>query len=126
MDPKKIEAIILSEKNTSEFPKLADELKNNGVSHFDYIVKDGVYRFYDGPDSFIELKINGQPKPVNPTPDEAMIKNAVADAKAGKLNFEQFCTAAGESGIAYWQVDLIGMITKYMTFSNEVVLTEPF
>lgn len=56
-----IEAAVLSEKDAGGFAKLMKDFQALGVEKYDYLVADGLYRYYDS-DSSIDLQVNAVPQ----------------------------------------------------------------
>lgn len=65
LDYQEIEKIINNETNAGGFAELIKNFKEIGVSHYEYRVAAGMYRYYDE-DSSIDIQFNGIPKPVVP------------------------------------------------------------
>lgn len=119
-----IEKAVNGEKDTSGFAKLMQDFQTLGVLRYDYLVADGLYRFFDN-DSHVDLRMNGIPKPVLSQGDPAKIKAAVKDAQAGKFDFEQFCLLAGEAGVATWTSYLQTKKVTYYDQQHQALLIEP-
>ncbi len=119
-----IEAAVLSEKDAGGFAKLMKDFQALGVEKYDYLVADGLYRYYDS-DSSIDLQMNAVPKSVEALGDSTKIKLAVQGAQAGKFDFERFCELAGQAGVLYWRSDLIAKNVSYFDTQGNALLIEP-
>ncbi|MBO0440614.1 DUF1398 family protein [Candidatus Enterococcus ikei] len=124
LDLKAIEEIINNEKNAGGFSKLIRAFKKIGVQKYDYLVEEGVYRYYDET-AYIEVQFNGNPKKVVAEESAKKIKEAVLKAQAGLITFEDFTELAGNSGIAYWRTNLRTMQVDYFGKSGQILLSEP-
>lgn len=124
LDYQEIEKIINNETNAGGFAELIKNFKEIGVSHYEYRVAAGMYRYYDE-DSSIDIQFNGIPKPVVPIESAEKIKQAVKRAQAGEITFEQFTELAGEAGIAYWATDISKMVVNYYGIQGSLLLSEP-
>lgn len=120
LDYQEIEKIINNETNAGGFAELIKNFKEIGVSHYEYRVAEGMYRYYDE-DSSIDIQFNGVPKPVVPIESAEKIKRA----QAGEITFEQFSELAGEAGIAYWATDISKMVVNYYGIQGSFLLSEP-
>lgn len=119
-----IEEIVDNEKNAGGFAELIREFKKIGVKKYDYLVAEGLYRYYDEA-SHIDVKMNGVPKTVATEESAMKIKEAVLKAQSGVIHFENFAELAGLAGVAYWCSDLLGMKVDYFGSSGKVLLSEP-
>ncbi|MFS7004585.1 DUF1398 family protein [Carnobacterium maltaromaticum] len=124
LDYQEIEKIINNETNAGGFAELIKNFKEIGVSHYEYRVAAGMYRYYDE-DSSIDIQFNGIPKPVVPIESAEKIKQAVKRAQAGEITFEQFTELVGEAGIAYWATDISKMVINYYGIQGSLLLSEP-
>lgn len=119
-----IEKAVNSEKDAGGFAKLMKDFQALGVLRYDYLVADGLYRYFDN-DSHVDMHMNGIPKPVLSLGDPVKIKTAVKGAQAGKFDFEQFCVLAGEAGVAVWTSDLQAKEVTYYDQQHQALLVEP-
>lgn len=119
-----IEEIVNNEKNAGGFAELIREFKKIGVEKYDYLVAEGLYRYYDE-SSHVDVQMNGVPKTVVTEESAEKIKEAVLKAQSGAINFETFAELSGLAGVAYWRSDLLGMKVNYFGNSGEILLSEP-
>ena len=119
-----IEKVVNTEKNAGEFAQLMHELKKLGVKRYDYLVAEGMYRYFDE-DNSVDLKLNGIPKEVSEQSDPEAIKSAVKRAQSGEFAFEKFCELAGEAGVPVWTSDLVSKQVTYYSTDHQVLLVEP-
>ncbi|EOI01665.1 hypothetical protein UAY_01073 [Enterococcus moraviensis ATCC BAA-383] len=124
LDLNAIEAVVNNEKNAGGFAELIREFKKIGVEKYDYLVEAGIYRYYNK-ESFIDVQMNGRPKPVAESPSSTEMKKAVVQAQAGEISFEEFAELAGASGVAYWRTDLLAMRVDYSDQDGKILLSEP-
>lgn len=123
LDFEKMNQAVNSETNAGGFANLMKNFMGLGVTRYDYLVAEGIYRFYDA-DSSVDLKMNGVPKPVVAAGDAVAIKVAVRKAQAGEIVFEQFCELAGQAGVPVWTSDLIAKAVTYFDGNGEKLLVE--
>ncbi|MCB5952299.1 DUF1398 domain-containing protein [Enterococcus sp. BWT-B8] len=121
---KAIEQAVNEETDTGGFPQLIRVFKALNVNKYEYFVAEGLYRYHDA-HSFVDMKMNGVPKIVEKETSFNGITEAVKQAQAGVINFEQFCELAGKSGISYWVSDLEAMTIAYCDLFGTIILTEP-
>lgn len=124
LDLQAIEEIVNNEKNAGGFAELIREFKKIGVEKYDYLVAEGLYRYYDKT-THVDIKMNGVPKTVVKEEAAGKIKEAVLKAQSGKISFEEFAELAGLAGVMYWRSDLISMKVDYFGNSGEILLSEP-
>lgn len=119
-----IEKAVDSEEDAGGFAKLMQDFRQLGVQKYDYLVQEGLYRYFDA-DSHVDLKMNGVPKSVNEVGDATKIKSAVKQAQAGQFDFEKFCELAGEAGVLKWTSDLVSKEVTYYDSNDVALLIEP-
>lgn len=124
LDFQAIEQAVKEEKNAGGFAELMKKFQKLGVIRYEYLVEEGIYRYFDQKSS-IDLKMNGVAKPVDPKGDSTCIKQAVRQAQSGVITFEQFCELAGKAGILYWSTDLNKKMVSYFDRENQIQLQEP-
>lgn len=95
-----IEAAVNNEADAGGFAKLMQDFKALGVIRYDYLVSEGIYRYFDA-NTHVDLPMNGVPKPVATNSSADKIKAAVRGAQAGEFDFERFCELAGEAGVLF-------------------------
>ncbi|GAY73567.1 DUF1398 family protein [Lentilactobacillus kosonis] len=119
-----IEAAVNSETNAGGFAELMQKFKTLGVIRYDYLVAEGIYRYFDL-NTHVDLAMSGVPKPVAKISSIEKIKAAVHGAQAGEFDFEHFCELAGEAGVPVWQTNLISKHVTYYGNQNKPLLIEP-
>lgn len=124
LDYHAIEQAVNAEGDASGFAKLMQAFRQLGVTRYDYLVADGLYRYYDA-DSYVELRMNGIPQPVATTGDATLIKTTVKGAQAGTFDFTRFCELAGRAGVPVWTSDLRTKTVSYYDAQQRVLLAEP-
>ncbi|KGL42052.1 DUF1398 domain-containing protein [Listeria sp. SHR_NRA_18] len=117
--------VATSEANAGDFPKVVQGFKAAGVVKYDYLVETGMYVFWDAEGAKVEAQLNGVPKIVALASSVVAIKDAVKQAQAGKIDFEQFCELAGEAGVPVWHSDLVEMMVTYEDKEGKALLQEP-
>ncbi|QBO36535.1 DUF1398 domain-containing protein [Periweissella cryptocerci] len=123
LDFEKMNQAVNSETNAGGFANLMKNFMKLGVTRYDYLVAEGMYRFYDV-DSSVDLQMNGVPKNVAEVGDPVAIKAAVRQAQAGAIVFEQFCELAGQAGVPVWTSDLVAKHVTYFDGNGKELLVE--
>ena len=123
LDYLEIEKVINAEKNAGEFAQLMQELKKLGVKRYDYLVAEGLYRYFDE-ESSIDLTLNGRPKKVAEQSGYEAIQTAVKRAQSGEFDFETFCELAGKAGVSFWTSDLVSKQVFYYDLNKKPLLVE--
>ena len=124
LNKQEIEKAVYAEKNTGEFAQLMQEFKKIGVKWYDYLVAEGMYRYFDD-ESSIDLPLNGKSKQVAEQSDHEAIKEAVKKAQSGAFDFETFCELAGKAGVSLWTSDLVLNQVTYYDINHQMLLNEP-
>ncbi|WP_137596979.1 DUF1398 family protein [Paucilactobacillus kaifaensis] len=124
LDLKAIENAANNEKNAGEFAQLMHVFRSLGVTKYDYLVEEGLYRFFDDT-THIDIKLNGIPTSVSPVSDSFKIKAAVKQAQAGQIDFARFTQLAGNAGVLRWTSDLLNKRVSYWDNNNKPLLIEP-
>ncbi|GFH40051.1 DUF1398 family protein [Lactococcus insecticola] len=124
LDIKAMQMAINQEKNAGGFADLMKQFMMLGVTQYDYLVSDGIYRFSDG-DVTADFQMNGVPKTVSEQSSAEKITAAVRSAQAGQISFETFCDLAGQAGVSYWTSDLTAKRVSYYDARGKVLLSEP-
>ncbi|GKT04080.1 DUF1398 family protein [Furfurilactobacillus entadae] len=111
-----------AEQDAGGFAKLMQAFSVLGVTRYDYLVAEGLYRYYDA-DSHVDLAMNGVPKPVAKVGNQEAIIAAVRGAQAG--DFERFAELAGEAGVPVWTSDLVAKEVTYYDGDHNALHVEP-
>ncbi|MBF2346066.1 DUF1398 domain-containing protein [Listeria seeligeri] len=117
--------VATSEKNAGDFPKVIEGFKAIGVVKYQFLVKEGIYVFWDADGKRMEAQLNGVSKPIASEISKEKIKSAVKQAQAGLIDFEMFIELAGLAGSALWEADLERMTVTYMASDLSELLMEP-
>lgn len=124
LDKEEIEKAVNAEKNAGGFVQLMQEFKTLGIKRYDYLVAEGMYRYFDE-ESSIDLILNGKPKKVVEQSNYEAIKKAVKRAQSGEFDFETFCELAGKAGVPFWTSDLVLKQVIYYDTHHQPLLVEP-
>lgn len=126
IDLEKLESLINGEGNAENFAQLVKGLIELGVVKYDYLVSDGLYRYYDKEGQSIDLTLNAKPHPIMPESNRETLAEAIQAAQKGELaNFDAFCQRASLSGVLYWQADLKNKCVNYYGWGDELMQSEP-
>lgn len=118
---KEIEQAVNNEQNAGGFADLMKTFLQLGVKKYDYLVAQGLYRYYDD-DHHLDLQMNAVSKSVSPQGNPTKLKEAVQKAQAGQIDFDIFCQLAGEAGITHWQTDLIKKKVTYYKHTTPLLI----
>ncbi|MER2226250.1 MAG: DUF1398 family protein [Carnobacterium sp.] len=124
LNKQEIEKAVYAEKNAGGFAQLMQEFKTLGIKRYDYLVAEGLYRYFDE-NSSIDLPLNGKPKKVAEQSNSEAIKIAVQRAQSGEFDFETFCELAGKAGVPFWTSDLVLKQVIYYATNHKALLVEP-
>lgn len=112
-------------KSGADFPAYVREIKQLGLLHYDFMVKDG-RTIYHGAGNFVvsgdpiygEHVISGKPAP-------AVVKEIIAEHQQGKSDFLTFCKLVAAAGVEKWVVDTKAMLCSYYDLSGDSMVAEP-
>jgi len=112
-------------KSGADFPAYVQEIKQLGLLHYDFMVRDG-RTIYHGPNGF---QISGDPiypeKPISTASSPPTVKRIIADHQQGKSDFLTFCTLVADAGVEKWVVDTRAMVCTYYSLSGIGMVAEP-
>jgi len=112
-------------KSGADFPRLVQELKAMGITHYENQVVDGRTRYF-GTGSFV---VNGVAKypslPVNDKGSAEKLKHALSIHQQGQTDYLTFCRHAAEAGVEKWITHMLDMTVTYFDKDNNKLVAEP-
>jgi uncharacterized protein YbcV (DUF1398 family) len=112
-------------KSGLDFPAYVQEIKQLGLSHYDFMVRDG-RTLYHGSNGF---QISSDPiypaKTISAQPSPAIVKQIIADHQQGETDFLTFCSLVADAGVGKWVVDTKTMLCSYYDLSGNTMVVEP-
>lgn len=112
-------------KTGTDFPGYVKEIKQLGLIHYDFMVKDGstVYHGAGG------LQVSSDPvypeKAISEAASPAAVKQIISEHQQGKSDFLTFCDLVAEAGVEKWVVDTEAMVCNYYDLLGNIMLAEP-
>lgn len=112
-------------KSGADFPAYVKEIKQLGLVHYDFMVKDG-RTVYHGANGF---QVSGEPlyaeKAISAAPSTTALRQIIADTQQGKSDFPTFCSQAAAAGVEKWVVDTQAMLCNYYDLAGNSMVAEP-
>ena len=112
-------------KSGADFPAYVKEIKQLGLLHYDFIVKDG-RTVYHGANGF---QVSGEPlyaeKEISAEPSTTALRQIIAETQQGKSDFPTFCSQAAAAGVEKWVVDTQEMLCSYYDLVGNSMVAEP-
>ncbi|WP_295653676.1 DUF1398 family protein [uncultured Mucilaginibacter sp.] len=112
-------------KSGVDFPAYVQEIKQLGLLHYDFMVKDG-RTVYHGPNGF---QISGDPvyseKPISAQASPVTVQHIIAEHQQGKTDFLTFCALVADAGVKKWVVDTEVMLCSYYDLAGNNMVAEP-
>jgi uncharacterized protein YbcV (DUF1398 family) len=112
-------------KSGADFPAYVQEIKQQGLVHYDFMVKDG-RTVYHGADDF---QVSGDPfypeKIISDKPSPDAVRQIIAEHQQGKSDFLTFCSLVAAAGVEKWVVDTRAMLCTYYDLSGNNLVAEP-
>ena len=111
-------------KSGADFPKYVQEIKNLGLTFYEFWVTDGHISYHGNEDV-----INGQPKyPFMEIPSissVATLRHNISIHQQGQTDFLTFCRQAADAGVEKWVVDTHKMMCTYYNVDGDEMVAEP-
>jgi uncharacterized protein YbcV (DUF1398 family) len=122
---KQMKAAHAKVKSGADFPAYVQEIKQLGLLHYDFMVKDG-RTVYHGRNGF---QLSGDPiyeeKIISVQASPAAVQQIIAEHQQGKSDFLTFCRQVAEAGVEKWVVDTKAMLCSYYDRSGNSMVAEP-
>ncbi|TFF35480.1 DUF1398 domain-containing protein [Mucilaginibacter psychrotolerans] len=112
-------------KSGADFPAYVKEIKQLGLIHYDFMVKDGrtVYHGVNG------YEVSSAPiypeQAISGKASSAALKQIIAEHQQGKSDFLAFCRLVAEAGVEKWVVNTEAMVCSYYDLSGNSMVAEP-
>lgn len=120
-----LKAIHAKVKSGRDFPAYVQEIKQSGVSYYDFAVKDGSTVYHGITGATVSSDPGYAEKAISTTPKPETVRQIIADHQQGKNDFLTFCSLVAEAGVAKWRVDTEAMLCTYFDLSGSDIVAEP-
>jgi len=112
-------------KSGVDFPAYVQEIKQLGLLHYDFLVKNGQTEYYGAKG----LQVNGEAiypeKAISIQPSSIAVRQIIAEHQQGKSNFLTFCQLVADAGVQKWVVDTQAMMCTYYDLMGNSMVAEP-
>jgi uncharacterized protein YbcV (DUF1398 family) len=112
-------------KSGADFPKYIQEIKQLGLTSYEFWAKDGSAVYY-GEDGF-ELRSAAKYGllTIANTSSVTQLKHNITIHQQGQTDFLTFCNQAAEAGVEKWVIDTHKMLCTYYNLSGNEMVAEP-
>jgi uncharacterized protein YbcV (DUF1398 family) len=108
----------------ADFPALAHDLKDLGVSYYETRMEDG-RSIYHGENNYVlSTGPNYQPISVADQVNINQLKSDIADHQQGKSGYFEISRQCADNGIQKWAVSLTAMTCTYIDKAGNKILVE--
>ncbi|MGN0020662.1 MAG: DUF1398 domain-containing protein [Sphingobacterium hotanense] len=111
-------------KTGADFPKYIQEIKELGVTAFDFLVSNGVEVYYGEEPFKAHSSAKYDPLNINENLNAQQFAKELKEHQEGKTDFPYFVKMCAVNGIASWKVDLEEYTCTYFDLEGEEVLQE--
>jgi uncharacterized protein YbcV (DUF1398 family) len=111
-------------KSGKDFPKLVQDFKKIGITHYDNFVLDGKTNYYGANNFKLEAAAKYEAMKVNEKSSSEKLKNSLLTHQQGKTDYMTFCKESAEAGVEKWTTDLHAMIVIYYDKQNNELVRE--
>jgi len=112
-------------KTGADFPAYVQEIKQLGLSRYEYHVKNGK-TVYHGANNF---QVSSEPvypeKAISEISSPATLKQIITEHQLGKSDFLTLCALVADAGVEKWVVDTQAMLCIYYDSAGNDIMTEP-
>ncbi len=112
-------------KTGADFPAYVHEIKQLGLLHYEYLVKNGKTVYYGANGFHISSEAIYAEKEISQIASPATVKQIIKDHQQGKTDFLTFCTLVAEAGVEKWVVDTQTMLCSYYDLNGNSMIAEP-
>lgn len=107
-----------------DFPRLAEDLKQLGVTRVDVFVINGSATYYGTEDDVVQGAPFYEELLIETESSASLLKESLQRHQAGETEYQTFCKEAAMAGIEKWVVDLKQMQVIYLDAEGNEVLME--
>ncbi len=119
-----IKAAHAKVKSGADFPAYVQAIKQLGLIHYDFMVKDGSTAYHGA-----NFRLTSDPsypdKTVATAASASAVRQIIAEHQQGKTDFLTFCSLVAAAGVEKWVVDTRAMRCSYYDLSGNSMVDEP-
>ena len=120
-----IKAAHAKVKSGADFPAYVHEIKQLGLLHYNYMVKNGVTVYYGRNDFQVSGEAIYQEQAISVRANPDAVRQIITIHQHGKSDFITFCKQVAEAGVEKWIVDTQTMLCTYYDLSGNIMIAEP-
>lgn len=111
-------------KSGKDFPRLVQDLKSIGVTHYDNYVSDGRMKYFGANGFMLEVKAKYPEMTINEEGSSDKLKQALSIHQQGQTDYPTFCQQAADAGVGKWTTHMIEMSVTYLDKKGNILTVE--
>lgn len=111
-------------KSGADFPRLAQDLIELGITKNDVYVSDGHAEYFGNSGDSVVSGANYPPLEVAEKSDGEKFRNYLKIHQQGQTDYPTFCRHSAETGVEKWTIDFGKMTCTYFDKEGNEMLTE--
>lgn len=119
-----IETANAKVKSGADFPRLAQDLIEMGITKNDVYVSDGHAEYFGKDDYRVETKATYSPLEIAETSDTERFRQRLKIHQQGQTDFPTFCRDSADAGVEKWTIDFDKMTCTYFDNKGQEMLFE--
>jgi uncharacterized protein YbcV (DUF1398 family) len=112
-------------KSGADFPAYVHEIKQLGLLHYDFLVKNGQTEYYGANGLRVNSDAIYPEKTISNQSSSIMVRQIIAEHQQGKSDFLTFCQLVADAGVEKWVVDTQAMMCTYYDLEGNKLIAEP-
>lgn len=112
-------------KSGADFPGYVREIKQLGLLHYDFLVKNGQTNYHGANGFQVKGEAIYPEKAISNSSSSMAVRQIIADHQQGKSDFLTFCELVADAGVKNWVVDTESMMCNYYNLAGEIMVAEP-
>lgn len=108
----------------SKFIDFIRHLKRVGVLAYDYDLKTGIFTFFGDDHHRVSLPSNGLSFEGAEDSSPEAVQAATEKVARGEMSFKEFCKAAAEAGVHYWETNLDHLEIEYRNHKSKAIFRQ--
>lgn len=112
-------------KSGADFPRYIQEIKNLGLLHYEYYLRDGITIYYGANDYKVQSTPTRESIEIASESSAKALKHVINIHQQGQTDFPTFCQQAAEAGVEKWVVDAERLLCTYYDKQGHELVAEP-
>jgi uncharacterized protein YbcV (DUF1398 family) len=112
-------------KTGADFPTYIQEIKQLGLTRYEYLVNDGATVYYGENGYEVRSAARYAPLLIGPVSSVSALRHTITIHQQGKTDFLTFCMQAANAGVEKWVIDTRKMMCTYYDLKGNEMVAEP-